>query len=574
MASQLAVSIGYYSSAGRKPVNQDCHGVQVPQEPLLSTKGVAAAVADGISSSSVSQEASSIAVKNFLEDYFCTSEAWSTKHSVQKVLLAINSWLYSHTQQSQYRYERDRGYVCTLSALIIKSTTAHLFHIGDTRIYRLQNNFLEQLTADHRVWVARDKNYLSRALGMDSHLEIDYKALPVAEGDIYMLATDGVYEYSDEQFLSMTLASAASVDLHNTAKAIAAEAYRQGSEDNLSVVLVRIEKLPDPNIGELYQQLTELPFPPPLEARMSFDGYRIVRNLHSSHRSHVYLASDEETEATVVIKTPSIALREDTLYLERFLTEEWIARRIDSPHVLKAYSKTRPAHYLYTVTEYINGRTLRQWMIDHPKPDLETVRGIVEQMAKGLRAFHKLEILHQDLRPENIMIDMTGTVKIIDFGSARVAGLMEIASPLERINLLGTAQYTAPEYLLGEAGTIKSDQFSLAVIMYEMLSGRLPYGSNIAKTRTRAAQMKLHYRSVLDDHREIPVWLDSVLAKALEPNPYKRYEDVSEFIFHLRHPTQEFLKRYQQSFIERNPLLFWKVVALIQLVIIVLLLAR
>lgn len=574
MAGSLTVSVGHYSSAGLKAVNQDCHGIHIPPEPLLSTKGIAAVLADGISSSQVSQDASSIAVKNFLEDYFCTSEAWSTKNSVQKVLLAVNSWLYAHTQQSQYRYERDRGYVCTLSAVIIKSATVHIFHVGDTRVYRLQNNFLEQLTTDHRVWVARDKNYLSRALGMDSHLEIDYKTLPAAEGDIFMLATDGVYEHIDEQFISMTLASTPSAHLHNTAKLIAAEAYNRGSADNLSVVLVKIEKLPDPSAAELYQQLTELPFPPPLEARAQFDGYRIVREIHASHRSHVYLAADEETGATVVIKTPSVDLRGDALYLERFLTEEWIARRISSPHVLKAYPKLRRPNFLYTVTEYINGQTLKQWMIDHPKPDLETVRGIIEQIARGLRDFHRLEILHQDLRPDNIMIDATGTVKIIDFGSAHVAGLMEIISPLERIDLLGTAQYTAPEYLLGEAGTTKSDQFSLAVIMYQMLSGRLPYGGDVAKTRTRAAQMKLHYQSVLDDNREIPVWLDSVLAKALHPNPYKRYDDIAEFVFHVRHPTREFLNRYQQPFIERNPLLFWKSIALIQLIVIVFLLAR
>jgi serine/threonine protein kinase len=80
---------------------------------------------------------------------------------------------------------------------------------------------------------------------------------------------------------------------------------------------------------------------------------------------------------------------------------------------------------VYVATEFIDGQTLSQWMIDNPRPDLETVRGLVEQIAKGLRAFHRLEMLHQDLRPENIMIDKTGTAKIIDFGATRVAGLVE-----------------------------------------------------------------------------------------------------------------------------------------------------
>ena len=107
------------------------------------------------------------------------------------------------------------------------------------------------------------------------------------------------------------------------------------------------------------------------------------------------------------------------------MMEEWIARRIDSPHVLKPRRMRASATILYVVTEFIDGQTLAQWMLDNPRPDLETVRGIVEQIAKGLHAFHRLEMLHQDLRPDNIMIDRTGTVKIIDFGSTRVAGVAE-----------------------------------------------------------------------------------------------------------------------------------------------------
>ena len=103
-------------------------------------------------------------------------------------------------------------------------------------------------------------------------------------------------------------------------------------------------------------------------------------------------------------------------------------------------------------------------------------------------------MLHQDIRPNNIMIDRDGTVKIIDFGSTRIAGVMEIATSTQRQDILGTAQYTAPEYFLGEGGTTRSDMFSLGVIAYQMLAGRLPYGANVAKSKTRAAQRKLQYK--------------------------------------------------------------------------------
>ncbi|MES2818768.1 MAG: bifunctional protein-serine/threonine kinase/phosphatase [Pseudomonadota bacterium] len=573
MASQLKVSVGQHSDKGRKALNQDFHGVYLPNEPQLSAKGIALALADGISSSDVSQIASETAVKGFLEDYFCTSEAWSVKKSAQRVLVATNSWLHAQTQRSQYRFDKDRGYVCTLSALVIKSTTAHLFHVGDTRIYRLRGGALEQLTRDHRVWVSEDKSYLGRALGINPQLEIDYQALPVERGDCFLLATDGVYEHASERFIGDSIARHGD-DLEGAAKSIVAEAYAQGSSDNLTLQILRVDDLPGQEAEALSPQLQELALPPLLDARMLFDGYRIVRELHASSRSHVYLAVDEASNLPVVLKTPSIDLQRDAAYLERFLAEEWIARRINSAHVLKPCAQTRKRHYLYTATEFIEGQTLTQWLIDHPKPDLETVRGLVEQIARGLRAFHRLEMLHQDLRPDNIMIDSTGTLKIIDFGATRVAGLLDIAGPFERDERLGTAQYSAPEYFLGESGTPRSDYFSLGVITYQLLSGRLPYGTEMAKTRTKAAQYRLNYLPLRDENREIPAWIDDVLKKAVHPNPLKRYAELSEFVFDLRQPNREFLSKTRPPLLERNPLLFWKSLCLILALVIVVLLVR
>ena len=573
MPSQLKVAIGQHSDKGRKEINQDFHGAYIPREPQLSGKGIAIALADGISSSAVSQIASEAAVSGFLEDYFCTSEAWSVKKSAQRVLTATNSWLHAQTRQSQYRYDKDKGYVCTLSAMVIKSTTAHIFHVGDTRIYRLRGSGLEQLTQDHRLWVTQDKSYLSRAFGIDSHLEIDYQALQLEQGDVFLFATDGIYEFASATFMANAIHSHAD-DLDLAAKAIVAEAYQQGSDDNLTVQILRVDELPEQQANERYQQLTELPFPPILNARMVFDGYTIVRELHASNRSHVYLALDGETNTSVIIKAPSTELQQNPLQLERFLTEEWIARRIDNAHVVKPCAQTRKRNFLYIVTEFIEGQTLTQWMIDNPQPDLQTVRGIVEQIAKGLRAFHRLEMLHQDLRPENIMIDATGTVKIVDFGSTRVAGLLETNAPIEQSDLLGTAQYSAPEYFLGESGSVRSDLFSLAVITYQMLTGRLPYGLQVAQAWTRAAQNKLKYNPIRGSDREIPAWIDDVLRKALHPNPARRYQELSEFVFELRQPNQEFLNKARPPLVERNPVLFWKSLCLILAVIIILLLSR
>jgi predicted Ser/Thr protein kinase len=439
---------------------------------------------------------------------------------------------------------------------VLRSSTAHIFHIGDSRVYRLSGNTLEQLTEDHRVTVSSEQSYLSRALGINPWVEIDYQALPTEKGDVFLLATDGVYEHVSARFAAKAVHDHPQ-DLDQAARIIVDEALRRGSQDNLTVQIVRLDQVPDGEASEILERRSELPPAPLLEPRAIFDGYRIIRELHASSRSHIYLASDTESDALVAIKVPSINLRDNAEYLKRFMMEEWVARRIDSPHVLKPCSHKRRRNYLYVATEFVEGQTLAQWMIDNPAPELETVRGIVEQIAKGLRAFHRKEMLHQDLRPANIMIDKTGTVKIIDFGATRIAGVSEIAPDVDG-DILGTAQYTAPEYFRGESASARSDMFSLGVIAYQMLTGRLPYGAQIARARTKSKLSKLRYASAQGAGREIAPWIDGALKKAVHPDPYQRYESLSEFTFDLRHPNAKYLNGTTTPLIERNPSLFWK----------------
>jgi serine/threonine protein kinase len=334
---------------------------------------------------------------------------------------------------------------------------------------------------------------------------------------------------------------------------------------------VRIERLPDPQASEVARLASELPLPPLLEPRRVFDGYRIVRELHASSRSHIYLATDEAGGEPVVIKTPSTDLRGDAAYLERFLLEEWIARRIDSPHVLKP-RPARARSFLYVVFEYVEGCTLAQWMLDHPRADIALVRGLVEQAARGLRAFHRLEMLHHDLRPENIMVDAIGTVKLIDFGAVRVAGLVEMA-PQRDEDMLGALGCTAPERFLGQPGSAASDQFSLAVITYQMLTGRLPYGAEIAKCSSLAEQRRLRYLSAQQAQPRLPGWVDDAIRKAVDPEPQRRYGDVDEFVAALQRPDPAFTRSDRLPLVARHPVLFWQALSALLAVACVVLLA-
>ncbi|NML47524.1 bifunctional protein-serine/threonine kinase/phosphatase [Ramlibacter sp. G-1-2-2] len=556
----LAVTAGQYSDAGRKPANQDFHGLCVPPGPQRAAKGVAIALADGISSSDAGHLASAAAVRSFLDDYYCTSEAWSVKTSVERVLVAANSWLFAQTRNGAGRYDRDRGWACTLSALVLKSRTAHLFHVGDARVWQVQGKALEQLTQDHRVYAGGGQSYLGRALGIAPQLEIDYRAVPLERGDTFLLATDGVHGHVPEAAM-LDLLRRHPDDLDAAARAIAEEALRRGSEDNVTVQVLRVDALPAPEMSEVARMAAELPLPPLLAPRMVFDGFRIVRELHASNRSHVYLAVDEDSGETVVLKTPSIDLGGDPAYRERFLLEEWAARRVDSPHVLKAPAPARRRNFLYVVLEYVEGRTLAQWMVDHPRPDLDAVRAIVDQLARGLRALHRLEMLHQDLRPENVMIDATGTARIIDFGAVRVAGIAEMEA-VDGNPLPGTVQYMAPEYFLGGPGDARSDLFSLAAIAYHMLSGRLPYGAAVAQARSAADQRALRCQPLAPLRPDLPSWIDAALQKALQPQPHKRYQDVAEFAYALHRADPDLQPRRRVPLVERNPVAFWKAVSL------------
>jgi serine/threonine protein phosphatase PrpC len=567
MTALLKVSVGQFSDKGQKKINQDFHGVKLPDKLERQTKGIALALADGISSSSVSQIASQTAVTNFLNDYYCTSEAWSVKHSGEKVIQSLNNWLFSETQRSPYKYEKDKGYVCTFSAIILKANSAHIFHIGDSRIYRIIDNALEQLTNDHRLYVSQQESYLSKALGIENHSAIDYRQIPVKPDDVFVLATDGIYEHVDPRFIIDEISN--SSDLNSSAKNIGIQALSNGSNDNLTIQILKVDATPQQNDNELQQEIDTLELPPVLQEGMQFDGFHIIRSLHISARSHVFLAQDIDSKKQVVLKTPSMDMRSDEQYLELFLMEEWIAKRIHSPYVLSEISFQRPKKYIYTLTEYIEGKTLAQWMRDQTHRDIESVRIIIEQVAKGLRAFHRMDMLHQDLKPDNVMITATGNVKIIDFGAVFVAGIAERYADQSSHPLRGTALYSAPEYFLGRPGSQRSDQFSLGVLTYALLSGKYPYGTKVAQSTTPAAQHRLTYLPLTTDNSDIPMWADEAIRKAVHIHPSKRYEEISEFIHDLRHPNTAFLNKNRPPLIERNPVAFWKGVSSFLLIIII-----
>lgn len=548
MPKRLSIDYAIRTEAGDKAENADAAAVMAPRGGALINKGIIAAIADGMSSSEGGREAAEVCISGFVNDYLSTPDSWTVKTSVSKVLGAINHWLFA---QGEKRYGSAKGMVTTFSGLVIKSTTAHVCHVGDSRIYLYRDGDLEQLTQDHRVWVGKDRDFLSRAMGIDAHLEIDYRSLAVSPGDQFLFVTDGVSGYLTDNQLRQLLAAHGD-NLQSCANAIVEEALYKGSSDNVTCQLLRVLDLPTRTEDDLLQRITELPFPPALGAGMKIDGYEILRELHASARSEVFLARDTESGKKVILKTPSLNYRDDPVHLEGFLHEEWVGRRINNPHVLKVLETPR-RRFLYNISEYVEGQSLRQWIDDHKQTHINTAREYLTQVCEGLRAFHRLEMVHLDLKPENILIDKQGELKIIDFGSTRVAGTREISSSFDDDSVQGTLDYTAPECITGSYSS-RSDIFSIGVIAYELLTGKLPYGHC---DRPRSAS-RLRYTPARDYNDKLQPWVDGTLRKAVHPNPQNRYDSLSEFLYDLSHPNPAFTEETGKPLIERNPLAFWK----------------
>jgi len=557
MSDILTIEAGQCSRAGVKAQNEDCCGIRIPDDMELTHKGIVAVTADGVGSSEAAREASEYCVQGFIADYYSTPMSWSVKTAGERIIYALNSWLFS---QGQRRFASELSLASTFAALILKSTTAYLFHVGDSRIYLIRDGDIKSLTKDHRLVVDRNKSYLARAMGGEHEVHFDFTSLAIRVGDTFVLTTDGVHEFlSNEKLQQLAMATGPEA----AAAAIVKAALKAGSNDNATCQIIHLQQLPNQDEDEYYRTLTALPFPPPLAAGMNLDGYRIIRELHASTTIQIYLAEDPDSGDTVVIKTPSVNFEDDPVYIDRFLHEVWVGRRISSPHVFKVYQLKRKRSCLYYVTEYLEGRSLAQWILDHPNPDLEQVRDIVGQVIKGLRAFHRREMVHQDVKPENIMIDKHGTIKIIDFGSTQVAGLKEVYTPVQQQHVDGTANYIAPELFDGFEGTPLSDMYSLAVTIYEMLSGgHFPYGT----VEEAKAHKHYDYTTVRQYNPNVPIWMDGAIQKAVHKNPDRRYETFSEFQHNLSNPNPELMKA-SAPLIERNPVGFWRGLAIILLVL-------
>jgi protein phosphatase len=547
--TDLKLAYGSFSSAGIKPENDDTLAVYIPEEPLLTSKGAVFLIADGVSTAEKGREASQICGADFIKEYYHTPELWSVKTSAHNTLIALNRKLYANNRQFSVA---SRGYASTLSLLVIKSHSAHIFHVGDSRIYLLRDDKLELMTTDHSE---RSQNSfaLTRAMGIDVTLQVDYRKLDLQENDLFLFSTDGIHDFLSLQEMQKVLASCED-NYEDCCRQLADMALAAKSNDNLSCLLFRATDLAAKDADDMQNLVTVLPFPPPLSIGHKLDGYRVIKEIHASSRSQVYLVEDEDSGERLAMKTPSLNYQDDQAYIDRFCLEEWVGRRIESDNVVRFFRPQRHKTFLYYLMEYVEGDSLQGWNAKNrgQLPRGGQVLKITRQIVAGLEALHEKEIIHRDLKPDNIMIDRQGCVKIVDLGSVYVASIDEIQTCIDHDELLGTINYTAPEYRLGQKANAKMDQFSLGTIVYEMLTHNFPYGHSLQKCQKEKDFRRLRYTLSFKYNEQIPLWFDGALKRATEIDAAKRYDSIGELLDDLAHPNPDYLTKEYISKLEET----------------------
>ncbi|MCK9503797.1 MAG: protein kinase [Porticoccaceae bacterium] len=559
--SSLNVSVGQYSSAGIKAVNEDAIAIRIPAGNALTTKGVVAVIADGVSASEGGREASNTAATSFVSDYYSTHDTWSVETSGSKVLSALNKWLYG---QGLSYVNPEKGYITTFSALVLKSASAYIFHVGDSRIYRIRANQIEQITRDHTMVVGKGQRYLARALGIDIHLDVDFHRLDLDANDIFVLTTDGVHEWLNDRDILAALSATveSSADLDSACEQISAMAAARGSDDNLSIQVVRVVHPGEPLPTDLLASVSRLPFPPPLKAGMIIDGWRVISEVHASTRSEVYLVQHEENGRRAVLKAPSANFEDDPAYIERFILEEWVGSRINSSNVVAVVRAPGRKTFLYYLTDYVSGPTLGQLLRERTRLSVVDAQNIITQVISGLRAFHRRDVLHQDIKPDNIIYSENG-IKILDFGSCHVSGVGEIKTRINREKLLGTRDYCAPEYLLNAPISQRSDQFSLGVLLYELLTGKLPFGDHYRKCSSEQDFARLTYTPSYQLNSLVPVWLDGAIQRALSMDPEDRYAALTEFVADIKNPNPAYDGSRRALNRKKDRVFLWKTMVVV-----------
>jgi serine/threonine protein phosphatase PrpC len=550
-ASGIKASVGFFSESGPRSGNDDFAGAVFGAELPEPRRDVVAAIADGIGSAKGGRVAAETAVRGFLDGMCELPETTEVRRSAARVLNSLGAWMHSQGQRDPSL----AGMGCTFTALVLRGRIAHVLHAGDTRAYRLSGNRLSCLTTDHvRVSGAHGSRVLYRALGVEAETRLEYVAQPMARHDRFLLCSDGLYGWlTDESIADILRDRRAPAD---TARALVAAALESGGADNCTALVLDVSELPTAMSADIDAAIMQLPVVPVPMGGETIDGFVLKALLSEGRYTRLFAAVDEIEGGDVALKFPKPRVAEVEAYRKAFVREARVAARVDSPWLGRIIELPQGRQTcLYTVMPLYQGELLETRMARRPSLGLEEGRHIAIKLARAAAALHRNGIIHRDIKPDNVILEGDGSLKLIDLGVVRVPGLED--APPEGIP--GTRAYMAPEMLAGEPGNEATDIYALGVTLFRAFTGEFPYGN--ADPTSPPARTRPRELSAL--RPDLPTWLQDALARAFALDPTQRFRDMSEFALEVESgPARAPLAvRRPLTLYERAPLRFWKCIA-------------
>jgi len=554
----LRLTFGHATDTGPRPGNEDFGGFVTPEPAVAAVKGYIAALADGVSGGSHGREAAEGVVRNLLSDYYATPETWEVGHTLTTILHSLNRWL---NGQSVSR-RAPGGMACTLSTLVLRGRRWHIAHVGDTRIYRLRGSSLECLTQDHTWEQPGMEHVLKRAMGLDTHLALDHAAGELAEGDVFALVCDGVWEPLGTVEISRLMQLYD--DPQAAARGLVAEALRRGGGDNASAVVVRVGTLGEENDAGEWLEQRHLPLPGRLSPGAAFEGFTIEAVLHDSRETLLYRARETTTGRVCVLKTLQPRLSGDTDLADRLLMEEWTTRRVQSHYFVQALPLHTRKH-LFFALEWHEGSSLQTLLEGGRHFGVQEVVSLGIRLLKGLSALHRLDVAHRDIKPDNLHLGADGKLRILDLGVASCPG----CPTSQHGEIPGTPSFMAPELFVGAQASKNTDLYAAGVSLYHLLTRKYPHGEVEAFQSPRFGDPTPPSRVRPD----IPGWLENILLKACAREPSARFETAEEFLLALERGEISGLTRPRATpLASRDPARFWQSIAVISVIFNLLLL--
>ncbi len=535
------INIGHASLNGPRQHNEDFCGAVTPDGADLDSKGVLAAIADGLGGHANGREAAEYVVRGLLADFYATPETWSIPLSFDKVLTALNTWLLSRGQQLR----QTASMACTLSALCLRGARYTTAHVGDSRIYLRRDGIIQCLTQDH-LWDHPElTNVLKRAVGLDARLDLDFSEGAIHTNDIFILLTDGVWTSLSDARISETIAQFS--DPQQAALELTRLAVAHGAKDNCTAMVVQILSVPESNLRDRFVEAASLPVPPKLRLGSHIDGLKIDAVIHDSRITVLYRVTRLSDGAQLVLKT--LHDNADDHANAALVHEEWLTRRVTSHYFPQVIPHEARQHLYYLMTWH-EGATLAATLAHgHHTTAAEAVQlGI--RLLKGVAALHRLSILHRDIKPDNLHLGTDKRLRILDLGVAASDG-----SDLSEINNPGTPSYMAPELIAGEAASVQSDLYACGVTLYQLLTRKFPYGEVEPFQHPKFGDPLPPTRFRPD----LPAWLEAVLLRACARDKADRFETAEEFLLALeRGASRPLTVPRRMPLMQRAPLLMLK----------------